>query len=186
MKIMFISDIHGISSNLKLIEKKFKELKCNKLVVLGDIYYIGPRNSINDDYNIKEVYDFLNSFKSNIICIKGNCDSEIDEEINEFPIINKIGIISTDDIDIYLTHGHIYNEDNWNVDNSVLIYGHFHIPFIKKINNKIFINPGSISLPKNGNKPTYLIYEKNRFTIYDVSGKIVDNIAVLVENKGNN
>ena len=178
MKIMFISDVHGIEDNLNFIKEKYNELKCEKLIVLGDIYYIGPRNEMKESYNIKKVYDFLNSFKNNIICIKGNCDSEIDETINQFPTIDKLGIISDLNNDIYLTHGHIYNEDNWNYENTILVYGHFHIPFIKEKNNNIFINPGSISLPKNDYKPSYLIYDNNKFTIYDIENNIIDEKVV--------
>lgn len=177
MKLMFISDIHGISDNLDKIKEKYEELKCDKLIVLGDLYYIGPRNKMIGDYNIQKVKEILHSF-NNIICIKGNCDSEIDETVNEFPMIDKLGIISTGTVDIYITHGHIYNEDNWEYNNKVLVYGHFHIPFIKKINDNIFINPGSISLPKEENKPTYLIFDNNKFTIYDIYDNIIDEIIV--------
>lgn len=173
MKIMFISDIHGINTNLKKIEKKYAELKCDKLVVLGDLYYIGPRNKMQEDYNIPAVEEFLNSFKDNLICIKGNCDSEVDKMISSFPIINELGLISVDNNDIYLTHGHIYNETNWEKENSILVYGHFHRPFIKEVDNKLFINPGSISLPKGENNPTYLIYDNNNFTIYDFEDKVI-------------
>lgn len=173
MRAMFISDIHGIKTNIKKIEEIFLRKECDKLIVLGDLYYIGPRNTLNDDYDIKEVLDFLNKYKDKIICIKGNCDSEVDEYVSEFPIINKLSMISLDNHNIYLTHGHIYNEENWNIKNSILIYGHFHIPFIKEKDSNIYINPGSISLPKNDNKPSFLIYENNKFTIYDIEEKII-------------
>ena len=172
MKIMFISDIHGIKTNLEKIKKKFLEFNCNKLVVLGDLYYIGPRNKTKDGYDIQYVKEFLESFKDKLICIRGNCDSEVDIMVSDFPIINELSMISIDEHDIYLTHGHLYNENNWNVENSILIYGHFHIPFIKEKDNKLFINPGSISLPKDNN-PTYIIYDNNKFTIYDINDKIV-------------
>lgn len=172
MKIMFISDIHGIKTNLEKIKKKFLEFNYNKLVVLGDLYYIGPRNKMKDGYDIQYVKEFLESFKDKLICIRGNCDSEVDIMVSDFPIINELSMISIDEHDIYLTHGHLYNENNWNVENSILIYGHFHIPFIKEKDNKLFINPGSISLPKDNN-PTYIIYDNNKFTIYDINDKIV-------------
>ena len=172
MKIMFISDIHGISSNLDKIKERYIELNCEKLVVLGDIYYIGPRNEMKEDYNIPEVKDFLNSF-DNIIWVKGNCDSEIDEMVNDFPMIDRLGLIEIDNIDMYITHGHIYNEENWKLKKSILIYGHYHIPFIKEKDDILFINPGSISLPKEDNKPSYLIYENRKFTIYDIYDNII-------------
>ncbi len=175
MKIMFISDIHGIKTNLDLIKRRYNELNCTKLVVLGDLYYIGPRNQMKDDYDINCVKDFLMSFKDNLICVRGNCDSDVDIKVSDFPIINELGLIATESKDIYLTHGHIYNEDNWQKDNSVLIYGHLHIPFIKEVENNYYINPGSISLPKSEVGPTYLVFDEGKFTIYDINNqKIVE------------
>ena len=173
MKIMFISDIHGIKTNLEKIKKKFKELKCDKLVVLGDLYYIGPRNKMVEGYDIAAIQNFLESMKENLICIRGNCDSDVDIEVSNFPIINELSMIRTEENDLYITHGHIYNESNWMKENSILIYGHFHIPFIKKIETNYYINPGSISLPRDGYKPSYLIYDNGIATIYDVEDNIL-------------
>ena len=173
MKLMFISDIHGISTNLKKIKEKFEELKCDKLVVLGDLYYIGPRNKMIEGYNISEVQEFLESMKDKLLCMRGNCDSEVDLMVTNFPIMNDLSFIMTENHDLYITHGHIYNESNWMKENSILIYGHFHIPFIKKIETNYYINPGSISLPKEGNKLSYLIYDENKVTIYDIHDNII-------------
>lgn len=167
MKILFISDIHGIKTNLLKIKKRFNELNCDKLIVLGDLYY--NRNKMFKDYAPNYVREFLESFKENLICIRGNGDSEVDELISNFKIINKLGLITTNNVDIYLTHGHIYNEDNWDRTNSILIYGHLHKPFIKEFKNNIYINPGSISLPRNDIGPTYLYYDEKQFIIYDIN-----------------
>lgn len=168
MKALFISDIHGIKTNLPKIKERFEKLGCEKLVVLGDLFYIGPRNKMIEGYDIDYVKEFLNSFKDKIICVRGNCDSEVDKMVCDFPIIDTLGVIATIEEDLYITHGHIYNESNWNQINSTLIYGHFHIPFIKNIETNTYINPGSISLPKEGNPPTYLYYDENQFIIYDI------------------
>lgn len=169
MKILFISDIHGIKTNLPKIKKRFEELNCDKLVVLGDLYYIGPRNNMIEGYDINYVREFLESFKDKLICIKGNCDSEVDVMVSNFPIVNELGLISTINDDLYLTHGHIYNESNWNKTNSILIYGHLHTPFIKEIETNTYINPGSISLPKTEVGATYLYYDEEKFVIYDMN-----------------
>ena len=173
MKLMFISDIHGVKTNLEKVKEKFKELNCDKLVVLGDLYYIGPRNKMVEGYDIKVVQEFLESMKDKLICMRGNCDSEVDLMISNFPIMNDLSLIMTENHDLYITHGHIYNESNWMKENSILIYGHFHIPFIKKIETNYYINPGSISLPKEGYKPSYLIYDENKITIYDIDDNII-------------
>ena len=169
MNLLFISDIHGIKTNLPKIKERFDELKCDKLIVLGDLFYIGPRNSMMEGYDIDFVKNFLNSFKDKIICIQGNCDSVVDKMVCDFPIISELGVVSTINEDLYLTHGHIYNESNWQKTNSYLVYGHLHIPFIKEIETNTYINPGSISLPKSEYGPTYLYYDEERFVIYDLN-----------------
>ena len=173
MRIMFISDIHGTKTNLDLIKNRYNELNCEKLVVLGDLYYIGPRNKMLDGYDIKFVQDFLFSFKDNLICIRGNCDSDVDVMVSDFPIINELGIISINGKDIYLTHGHIYNENNWPKNNSILVYGHLHTPFIKEKDGNIYLNTGSISLPKSEEGPTYLVLEDDKFVIYNINNEKV-------------
>lgn len=178
MKILFISDIHGIKTNLPKIKERFEELECDKLVVLGDLYYIGPRNTMIDGYDINYVKEFLESFKDKLICIKGNCDSEVDKMVSNFPIVSELGLISTINEDLYLTHGHIYNESNWNKTNSYLIYGHLHIPFIKEIETNTYINPGSISLPKSEVGPTYLYYNEDEFIIYDMKDNVVSKKTI--------
>ena len=112
MKLMFISDIHGIKTNLKKVKEVYEKMHCDKLVVLGDIYYIGPRNKMKEGYDIKAVQDFLESMKENLICMRGNCDSEVDIMVSNFPIINDLSLIMTENHDLYITHGHIYNESN--------------------------------------------------------------------------
>lgn len=173
MRILFISDIHGIKTNLPKIKERFEKLECDKLVVLGDLYYIGPRNKMIEGYDINYVREFLNSFKDKLICIKGNCDSEVDKMVSDFPIISELGLIATINEDLYLTHGHIYNESNWSKTNSILIYGHLHTPFIKEIESNTYINPGSISLPKTEDGPTYLFYNDEEFIIYDMNDQMI-------------
>lgn len=168
MKVMFLSDIHGIKTNIEKVKEEFLKRKCDKLVVLGDLFYIGPRNQMNKDYDIEEVLKFLNSMKDKIICIEGNCDSKVDHMVCEFPIVKELSLLSVNEKNMYLTHGDFYNKENWNKENTILIYGHFHIPFIEEVGTNLYINPGSISLPKNGNNASYMIFEENKFTIYDI------------------
>lgn len=178
MRILFISDIHGIKTNLEKINQKFEELKCDKLVVLGDLFYIGPKDYKKEEYDIEYVKDFLNSYKDKIICMKGNCDSDVDTKVCDFKVLDTLGVISTIKEDIYITHGNIYNMNNWKKTHSILVYGHLHIPFIKKIESNIYINPGSISLPREENNPTYLYYDEDQFIIYDIFDNIVEKINI--------
>lgn len=178
MKILFISDIHGITNNLPLIEKKMKDENIDKLVCLGDIYYAGPTYEAKYQVNSKKVFEFLMKHANHLICMKGNCDSSVDIKASDFPICDGISLLNIDGIDIYITHGNEYNiEKNRKFTNrkGILVYGHEHIPYIKKVADMIYINVGSISLPKN-EVATYGIYADKKFVIYDINDNIVSQI----------
>lgn len=176
MSVMFISDIHGIKNNLKKIKEEYDNHKCNQLIVLGDLYYADSKYK-NNDYDVEYVEKFLESFQDNIICIRGNCDSNQDIERCKFKV-EELSKINIDNQEVYITHGHIYNETNWHRPNTILVFGHYHVPFILKREDQIFINPGSISLPKNEYVPSYLIWENNTFTIYDIENHVIDKLNV--------
>ncbi len=178
MKILFISDIHGITTNLKVLDKKLQTENFDKLVCLGDLYYAGPSYNNKYEINSKGVFDFLTKYQDKLICMMGNCDSSVDIKASDFPIISGISLIHTDGLDIYITHGNEYSfEKNRKFNRKgILVYGHEHIPFIKKKGDMIYINVGSISLPKNDFNCTYAIYEHKKITIYDINDNIVDSI----------
>lgn len=178
MKILFISDIHGITDNLNVIEKKITEENIDKLVCLGDLYYTGPTYEGNNKINSKGVFEFLMKYNDILICMMGNCDSKVDIKASDFPISNGVSLINTDGLDIYITHGNEYSfEKNKKFNRKgILVYGHEHIPYIKKSENMIYINVGSISLPRNNNNPTYAIYENKNITIYDINDNKINSI----------
>ncbi len=175
MKLLFISDIHGFKTNLDVITKIIKNKNIDKIVILGDILSSGYKN---ENYDINEVIKFIELNKEKIIAVRGNCDT--DQDINYLKVnINKeIDVIDVNDIKIYITHGHIYNEANWNKNNSILVQGHTHKPFIRIHKSNIFLNPGSISLPRGIFKESYMIYENKKFTIFDVDGKEIDSLSL--------
>lgn len=178
MKILFISDIHGITDHLNVIEKKIDEEKIDKLVCLGDLYYPGPTYEEKSTINSKAVFEFLMKYQNILICMMGNCDSQVDLKASDFPISAGVSLINTDGLDIYITHGNEYNfEKNRKFQRKgILVYGHEHIPYIKKNENMIYINVGSISLPRNHNNPTYAIYKNKNITIYDIYDNKIDEI----------
>ncbi len=179
MKILFISDIHGIVDNLNKISKIIETEKINKLIVLGDLYYTGF-NKINSTVDVFTVREFLNKYKDNLIVMRGNCDSQVDITKSPFPIFENVALLNIDDINIYITHGDKYRYlKNDILTNGVLIYGHEHIPYIKKESDMIYINTGSISLPRNDLGPSYTIYENKKFTIYSlIDNHIIDYIEI--------
>jgi len=168
MKVFVISDIHGSYKFLNDFMKIYNEEKSDLLVILGDILYHGPRNPLPLDYNPQKVASLLNEIKDNILWIKGNCDGEVDEMVLDFPMVEK-GVLFVNDHRVFLTHGHKYNEKNMTLnEGDILLYGHLHINFLKNENGVIVGNPGSLSLPKENTKNSYLVIENNKITIYSL------------------
>lgn len=179
MKILFFSDIHGIKKNLNHIEKIINLKKIDKIVVLGDLYYPGPNYDKKEEIDSLYVKNFLMNYQSKIICLRGNCDSDVDVKATDFPICSNLVLINTDQLDIYCTHGNEYNIDNnKKINKGILVYGHDHIPFIKKEDDMIYINTGSISLPKNDCEASYLIYENRGFILYDINENLIESIKI--------
>lgn len=179
MKIMFISDIHGSYFWAKKAIECYQKEKANKLVILGDILYHGPRNPLPDGYDCKKVISLLNSLKKDIIAVRGNCDSEVDQMVLDFMMRSDYATLDVDGHHFFLTHGHLFNEDCLPLlnENDILIYGHFHKPLAKKKEGLYILNPSSISLPKEGTN-SYGIYENDQFIIKDFHGNIVDSILL--------
>lgn len=174
MKILFISDIHGSSYYAEKLLEIIKKENPEKIVLLGDLYYHGPRNPLTKEYNPMKVAEILNSLKDRLLAVKGNCDAEVDEMISEFNFENNI-ILNENGRKIFLTHGHKYHIEKLPKEEfDIMIYGHFHTGFIKEKEGKIYANTGSISLPKNNTKNSYIILEENRIVLKDVDGNILE------------
>lgn len=169
MKLLFISDIHGSVFYLKKAIEVFEKEKADQMIILGDLLYHGPRNPLPKEYSPQEVLTILNEYKDKIISVKGNCDSEVDQMVLEFPIMAEYSIIFNGKKKVFATHGHKFNKDNVpNIsDEDILIHGHTHIPVAERLDNIILLNPGSISLPKENNPNTYGIMTDTRFEIKD-------------------
>lgn len=180
MKLFFISDIHGSIYYLKKALERFEEEKADYMVILGDILYHGARNPLPLEYSPKEVINLLNSLADKIIAVRGNCDSEVDEMVIDFPIMATYSNILYKNRRIFLTHGHIYNENNMPPlrDGDLLIHGHTHIPRGDKKDKIYIINPGSITLPKESNPHTYGILDNDTFIIKTLEGKIFKEISL--------
>lgn len=179
MKVLFFSDIHGISDNLNYIKKLDDKEKFDKIVVLGDLYYAGPTFDNSKQIKSMEVKDFLMSYQDRLICMKGNCDSNVDIKASDFPICSTLSLICIDGLDIYLTHGNEYSieKDRKFQRKGMLVYGHEHYPFIEKKNDMTFVNVGSISVPKKDSEASYGIYENKTFTIYGISGNVIERMS---------
>lgn len=169
-KLMIASDIHGSAYYCKKMIDIFKLENCDRLILLGDLLYHGPRNDLPKEYNPKAVISMLNEISDKIICVRGNCDSEVDQMVLNFPILAEYALLFIDNKTLFLTHGHKFNPDNPPSiqKGDILFNGHTHIPEIKETNGIIYMNPGSVSLGKTNGRNTYIIYENSEFIIKDI------------------
>lgn len=166
MKYMIASDIHGSSKYCSKLIEAFESSHSDMLILLGDILYHGPRNDLPEEYSPKTVIDMLNGIADKLICIRGNCDSEVDQMVLNFPIMADYAVLSDNSKRrIYMTHGHIYGPDNMPKLHAgdVILSGHTHIPMHEIRNGILCVNPGSVSIPKNGSDHSYIILENEKF-----------------------
>lgn len=174
MKLLVISDIHGSLYYMNIMKEIIKKESPDKIVLLGDLYYHGPRNPLPKDYNPLEVSKILNELKDKIICIRGNCDAQVDEMISDFKFEENV----IEDINgkrFFFTHGHKHNIDNLPENINIIIYGHFHTGFIKEKDGIICVNSGSISLPKNNTNSSYLIISEKELILKDLNMNLIDS-----------
>ncbi len=180
MKLFFVADIHGSSFYLKKALEKYKEEQADSLVLLGDFLYHGPRNSLPEGYNPKEVAECLNGYADQIVGIRGNCDSEVDQMLLQFPMMADYMVLFYNNRRIFASHGHIYHAEHLPSlrKGDIFIQGHTHIPVADKVNDIYILNPGSIALPKGGFANSYGIMEQDTFTIKDFEGGVIKSITL--------
>ena len=174
MKIMVASDIHGSAYYCEKLVDEYKNSGAGRLLLLGDILYHGPRNDLPKDYDPKRVADMLNSISDDILCVRGNCDTEVDDMVLDFPVLAEYAVIFDADRAIFATHGHHYNIDclpNLKTGD-ILLYGHTHIPLCTAKKGINIMNPGSVSIPKEDSVNSYMIIENGVYTWHDFDGNI--------------
>lgn len=179
MKILICSDIHGDLTGAENVIKAFESDRFDKLLILGDILYHGPRNNLPEGYNPKAVISLLNSYKSKILAVRGNCDTEVDQMVLEFPILADYIYLYAGGKTILATHGHKFNIQTPPPlqKGEILLHGHTHIPLIEAFgNDNLCINPGSASIPKGGYAPSYAILSDNSLEIRDFNNRIINRI----------
>lgn len=181
MKLMIASDIHGSLKYLNKLLDCYKEETPDKLILLGDILYHGPRNDLPDEYNPKEVINKLNEIKDNILCVRGNCDTEVDQMVLNFPILADYAILYHESKLIFITHGHKFNIDNPPMlkKGDILLHGHTHIPACENCGNFFYLNPGSVSIPKENSPHGYMILTKGEFLWKDLDKNVYKNFKLV-------
>lgn len=167
MKLFIASDIHGSALWCSKMLEAFDKSGAQKLVLLGDILYHGPRNDLPDEYAPKTVISMLEPYRDKMLCVRGNCDTEVDQMVLSFPILAEYALIYADGLTIFVTHGHIYNRENLPPlgEGDILLNGHTHIPAIEDCGGYTYVNPGSVSIPKEGSAHSYMILEDGVFTL---------------------
>lgn len=171
MKYLILSDIHGALDSCLFLEEEFKKGSYDQILLLGDVLYHGPRNDLPPTYNPKKCIEIMNSLKDKILCIKGNCEAEVDEMVLDFPILDSYTAI-LNGISTHLEHGH--HLDLYTGDAKLVLYGHTHIPD-NSLDPKGYhkINPGSISIPKANSKRGFAVWEDKTITLYTIDKEIV-------------
>lgn len=173
MKYLIVSDLHGSASCANFIINRFNELKCHNLIILGDILYHGPRNDLPNNYNPKEVIKLLNPLADKIIAINGNCDAEVDQMVLNFKLHKSLDL-DLNNISFHLEHGH--HLDTCDSNSKCILYGHTHIKRIELVNNQYYLNPGSITIPKDGKLGSYMILDNNELSLFDSENILLNKI----------
>lgn len=171
MKLLIASDIHGSDYYCKKLVERFETEKPEKMVLLGDILYHGPRNDLPRGYAPKAVIALLSPLKDKIFCVRGNCDSEVDQMVLPFPIMAEYGVILLENSIAYATHGHKYGKENLPPlqKGDILLCGHTHVPEYFKTKDYTYVNCGSVSIPKENSPHSYMIYSDGEFLWKDIT-----------------
>ena len=178
MKYIVASDIHGSAYWCEQLLAAFQSEEAEKLVLIGDLLYHGPRNDFPEGYSPKKVFEMLNNIKDKIIAIRGNCDSEVDQMVLEFPMMADYALLDNEGRTLFLTHGHLFDSQNPPLlkKGDVLFNGHFHTPELREMENGVlYANCGSVALPKPDFPHSYILIDGNTLYLKDLeTGGIFD------------
>ena len=172
MKWLIASDLHGSAPCCQALLAAFRRERADKLLLLGDLLYHGPRNDLPEGYAPKQVISLLNAVKDSIFCVRGNCEAEVDQMVLDFPVLAEYCLLEAAGRLIFAAHGHHHNLQSPPPlkPGDVLLHGHTHIPAKDNSAGFWYLNPGSVSLPKGGNPASYGILDGTVFAIFDFEG----------------
>ncbi len=180
MKYMIASDIHGSAYYCEKLLAAYEREGADRLLLLGDLLYHGPRNDLPKDYAPKKVIEMLNAKKDELICVRGNCEAEVDQMVLEFPVMAEYAILPIRKNIIFATHGHVFNPAKPPVlkAGDILLNGHTHIPACEMKDNFLYLNPGSVSIPKEKSEHSYMIFEDYEFVWKSLDGVVYMNYRI--------
>lgn len=173
MKWMIASDIHGSACYCEKLLAAYAREKADRLILLGDLLYHGPRNDLPRDYAPKRVIAMLNEKKDEILCVRGNCEAEVDQMVLEFPVLADYALLALENKTVFLTHGHVFNENHLPPlkDGDILLHGHTHVPCRHLHETYAYLNPGSVSIPKEDSWHGYMTLEGGEFVWKTLEGE---------------
>lgn len=181
MKYLIASDIHGSALFCGKMLEFAEKMKADRIILLGDLLYHGPRNHLPDGYDPKAVIAQLNACKEKLICVRGNCDAEVDQMVLDFPIMADYMILPAGNRLIYATHGHTINMKSMipmgKID--ILLHGHTHIPAWEEFDDgKLYLNPGSTSLPKESSPHSCMTFDGHTFKWYNLDQEMYHELTI--------
>ena len=179
MKLVVASDIHGSALYCRKFLDCYKKENADKLILLGDILYHGPRNDLPEEYAPKKVIEMLNDIKDEILCVRGNCDTEVDQMVLKFPILADYAFLYWRDKMVFVTHGHNFNLKNLPMlkKGDILLHGHTHIPACEKTDLCTYINPGSVSISKENSAHSYIVITDDEIIFKDLDGNVYKKVS---------
>ena len=182
MKWMIASDLHGSAVYCRRMIEAFEREGADRLLLLGDLLYHGPRNDLPEGYAPKEVMPLLNGMKSKLLCVRGNCDAEVDQMVLDFPILADYAVLPVGQRLVYATHGHVHNLKNLPplAPGDILLHGHTHIPaWTEFVEENLYLNPGSLSIPKENSPHSYMTLEDSIFQWKELaSGEVYHEVTL--------
>jgi putative phosphoesterase len=174
MKWMIASDLHGDADCTAALLAQYRASGAKRLILLGDLLYHGPRNDLPAGYAPKKVIELLCAVRDELVCVRGNCDTEVDQMVLQFPILADYAYISVDGLRIFATHGHNFNTAKLPplAKGDILLHGHTHVPVVEEFGEgNYYINPGSLSIPKESSPKSYILYENGKFSFRTLEGE---------------
>ena len=180
MKLLIASDIHGSAFWCGKLLELARQEQPDKLILLGDVLYHGPRNDLPDQYAPKQVIPMLSQWKEKILCVRGNCEAEVDQMVLSFPVLADYAWLDVNGIRIFATHGHHHGETNPPPmkKGDVLLCGHTHVPAWKDMGGFYYLNPGSVSIPKENSAHGYMILDGRQFQWKDLDGNVYHTLSM--------
>ncbi len=172
MKWLIASDLHGSAYYCEKLLDRYETEGADRLILLGDLLYHGPRNDLPEGYAPKKVIELLNAKKNEIFCVRGNCEAEVDQMVLSFPVLADYALFDLGKNTLFLTHGHLFHEGNLPPmkKGDILLHGHTHVPKCVEYENYVYMNPGSVSIPKENSWHGYMVLENGEFIWKDLDG----------------